>query len=45
MMEEMAIEYFKGLCKTEKKRLIKKIIDSLSEKEKVELAKMIIGKK
>jgi len=45
MMEEMAIEYFRTLSKNEKKELMKKIIDSLSEKEKVDLAKMIIGKK
>jgi len=45
MMEDMAIEYFRGLGKVEKKRLIKKIFDSLNESEKVEIAKMLIGKK
>jgi len=45
MMEEMALDYFRGLCKEDKKRLMKRIIDSLSDKEKVELAKMIIRKK
>jgi len=45
MMEEMAIEYFRGMGKAEKKRLIKKIFDSLTDKEKVEIAKMLVGKK
>jgi len=45
MMEDMAIDYFKGLSKGEKKRLIKKVFDSLSEEEKIEAAKLLIGKK
>jgi len=45
MMEEMAIDYFRGLESGEKKKLIKKVFDSLTEKEKLEIAKMLIGKK
>lgn len=45
MFEEMAIDYFRGLGKSEKKKLIKKVFDSLSGEEKVEIAKMLIGKK
>jgi len=45
MMEDMAIDYFRSLGKADKKRLIKKVFDSLEEDEKVEIAKMLIGKK
>jgi hypothetical protein len=45
MMEEMAIEYFRGLSKSEKKKLIKRIFDSLEEDEKLEIAKLLVGKK
>ncbi len=45
MMEEMALNYFRGLSKAERKRLVKKIFDALSDSEKLELAKMIVGKK
>jgi len=44
MMEEMALEYFRGLSRGEKKKLIKKILDSLSEEEKLDLMKMIVKK-
>jgi uncharacterized protein (DUF2164 family) len=44
MMEEMAINYFKSLDKDEKRALIKRIFDSLSEEEKLEIAKMLAGK-
>ena len=45
MMEEMALNYFRGLPKAERKKLVKKIFEALSDDEKVELAKMIVGKK
>jgi hypothetical protein len=45
MLEEMAIDYFHSLSKPEKKNLIKKIFDSLSEKEKVDIAKMLLMEK
>ena len=45
MMEEMALNYFRGLSKSEKKNLMKKIVASLSEEEKLDLAKLIVGKK
>jgi hypothetical protein len=44
MMEEMALNYFRGLNKNEKKELMKKIINSLTEKEKIELAKLLLKK-
>jgi hypothetical protein len=44
MMEEMALNYFRGLDKTEKKHLMKKIVESLSEGEKLELAKLLLKK-
>jgi hypothetical protein len=43
-MEDLALEYFRGLDKEEKKRIMKKIIASLSTEEKIELAKLILGK-
>ena len=43
-MEEMALNYFRGLNKNEKKELMKKIINSLTEKEKIELAKLLLKK-
>ena len=45
MFEEMALNYFKGLSKPERNALIKKIFDSLSEEEKIEIAKLLMGKK
>jgi len=45
MMEEMALEYFRSMSKSDRKRLVKKIFAALSEEEKLELAKMIVGKK
>ncbi len=44
MMEEMALEYFRNLSKAEKKRLVKKIFGALTEEEKVDLAKILVGK-
>ncbi|MBT7241415.1 MAG: hypothetical protein HN878_02895 [Candidatus Diapherotrites archaeon] len=41
MMEQMALNYFRGLDEEEKKALIKKIFDSLSDKEKLEIAKLL----
>jgi hypothetical protein len=43
MYDEMAINYFKGLSKEEKTNLMRKIVDSLTEEEKEELAKIIVG--
>jgi hypothetical protein len=43
-MEQMALEYFHTLPSGAKKRLMKKIVSSLDDSEKVELAKMIIKK-
>lgn len=40
----MALNYFRGLNKNEKKELMKKIINSLTEKEKIELAKLLLKK-
>jgi len=45
MLEEMALNYFRNLSKGERKRLVKRIFNSLSDEEKLELAKMIVGKK
>jgi phenylpyruvate tautomerase PptA (4-oxalocrotonate tautomerase family) len=45
MFEEVALNFFRGLSKPEKKALIKKIFDSLSEEEKLEIAKILTGKK
>ena len=41
MYDEMAINYFRGLSKDEKKRLVKKLFDSLDDDEKLEIAKII----
>jgi hypothetical protein len=45
MIEDIALNYFRGLEKAEKKALIKRIFDSLSEEEKLDIAKLIVGKK
>jgi len=45
MIEEMALEYFRNMTKSDRKRLVKRIFNSLSEEEKLDLAKMIVGKK
>ncbi len=44
MMEEMALNYFRGLSKSEKKQLMKKIVNSLDEEEKIDLAKLLLKK-
>ena len=41
MFEQMALNYFRGLDEDEKKALIKKIFDSLSDSEKLDIAKML----
>ena len=41
----MALEYFRNMTKADRKRLVKRIFNALSEEEKLELAKMIVGKK
>jgi len=41
MFEEVAVNYFRELDKEQKKALIKRIFDSLSDKEKLEIAKML----
>lgn len=43
-VEEMALDYFRNLPSASKKRLMRKIVSSLDDGEKVELAKMIIRK-
>ena len=43
-MEEMALNYFRSLEIEDRKELIKKILDILTEEEKVEIAKLLIGK-
>jgi hypothetical protein len=45
MMEDMALDYFRGLSKSEKKRLLKKIVSAMTSEEKVELAKLIVDAK
>ena len=45
MMEEMALEYFRNMSKSDRKRLVKRIFNFLTDEEKLELAKMIVGKK
>jgi hypothetical protein len=45
MIEEVALNYFRGLSKEEKKNLMRKIMDSLNDKEKLEIAKMIVDEK
>ncbi len=42
MMEEMALDYFRGMSKSERKSLVKRIFDLLSEEEKLEIAKLLI---
>jgi uncharacterized protein (DUF2164 family) len=42
MYDEMAINYLKSLSKTERKKLIKRIFDSLDDEEKLEVAKIIV---
>ena len=43
-MEELALNYFRSLDKKDRTALIKKIFDSLNEEEKLEIAKLLIGK-
>lgn len=45
MIEEMALEYFRNLSKSERRRLVKRIFNSLSDEERLELAKAIVGEK
>lgn len=45
MIEDIALNYFRNLGKNEKKALIKRIFNSLSDKEKLEIAKLLVGKK
>jgi len=44
-MADMALSYFHSMSKVQKRQLMRKIICSLEEDEKVELAKMILAKK
>ncbi len=44
MMEQMAIEYFRSLTKSEKKNILRKIIGAMTPDEKIELAKLLIKK-
>jgi hypothetical protein len=44
MMEEMALNYFRSLTKSEKKQLMKKIVCSLDGEEKLDLAKLLLKK-
>jgi hypothetical protein len=44
-MIEVALEYFRGLSAGEKRKLLKKLVASLSEQEKSELAEMLVNKK
>jgi len=43
-IEQMAMDYFHTMSSSSKKRLMKKIVSSLNDDEKVELAKMILKK-
>ncbi|MFA6269448.1 MAG: hypothetical protein WCW13_06020 [archaeon] len=43
-VREMALSYFKGLNKTQKIKLMKRIVALLDEEEKLALAKIIVGK-
>jgi len=42
MMEEMALEYFRSMSKSERKALVKRIFDLLSDEEKLEIAKLLV---
>jgi len=42
MMEQMALEYFRSMSKSERKSIVKKIFSMLSEEEKLEIAKLLI---
>jgi hypothetical protein len=44
MYDEMAINYFRGLTKEQRKVLVKRLFDSLDDDEKLEIAKIIVGK-
>lgn len=43
-VEQMALDYFHSLSDGPKRKLMKKLVASLSDAEKVELAKMILKK-
>ncbi len=45
MIEDIALNYFRNLEKEEKRALIKKIFDSLTDEEKLEIAKLLVNKK
>ena len=45
MYEEFAVNYFRSLSKAERKKIIKKIFDSLTDGEKLEIAQMLVSKK
>ncbi|MFA5358048.1 MAG: hypothetical protein WC308_03970 [archaeon] len=45
MYEDIAVNYFRSLSKAERKKIIKGIFDSLTDKEKLEIAQMLVGKK
>jgi len=44
-IEAMAVNYFRGLSKEERKELIERLFDSLSNGEKLEIAKLLIKNK
>lgn len=44
MYEELAVNYFRSLSKEQKKNLIRNIFATLTEEEKVEIAKLLTGK-
>jgi hypothetical protein len=44
MMTQIALNYFRGLDKDERREIIKQIFESLSEDEKLEIAKLLTGK-
>lgn len=45
MIEDLAVNYFRNMPKEERQVLLRKIFDSLSNQEKLEIARIIIKDK
>jgi len=41
MYDDMALQYFRSMPKVDRKRLIKKIFEALSDEEKLDIAKLL----
>lgn len=45
MIEDVALNYFRNLPKDQRKELLKRLFNSLSSEEKLEVAKILVKRK